>query len=114
MVETLVVFGLFLLLLLIGLPIAFTFFISGLVGISLFRGIESGVSLAGMSPFSEGSNYILLAIPLFILLGQFVFSVFCPCTEESTDLCRGGIIRGSRTSLAQKSFQINPKDGCRE
>ncbi|MDP6178297.1 MAG: TRAP transporter large permease subunit, partial [Desulfatiglandales bacterium] len=73
MVDTLMVFGLFFLLLLIGMPIAFTFFISGFVGIVLFRGIEPGVSLSGMSPFTESSNYILLAIPLFILLGQFVF-----------------------------------------
>ena len=73
MADTLITFGIFFLLLLIGMPIAFTFFLSGLVGIVLFRGFESGVSLAGMSPFSESSNYILLAIPLFILLGQFVF-----------------------------------------
>ena len=73
MADTLITFGIFFLLLLIGMPIAFTFFLSGLVGIVLFRGLESGVSLAGLSPFTESSNYILLAIPLFILMGQFVF-----------------------------------------
>ncbi len=73
MADTLMVFGLFFLLLFIGMPVGFTFFISGLVGIVLFRGIEPGVSLAGMSPFTESANYILLAVPLFILMGQFVF-----------------------------------------
>lgn len=73
MVYTLITFGLFFLLLLFGMPIAFTFFLSGLVGIMFFRGFDSAAALAGLSPFSESSNYILLAMPLFILMGQLIF-----------------------------------------
>jgi C4-dicarboxylate transporter DctM subunit len=73
MVDTSIALALFLLLLILGMPIAFSFFVSGIVGIMLFRGLESGVSIAALSVFSETSNYILLAIPLFVLMGQLIF-----------------------------------------
>jgi C4-dicarboxylate transporter, DctM subunit len=73
MVDSSIALALFLLLLILGMPIAFTFFVSGVVGIILFRGLESGLSIAALSVFSETSNYILLAIPLFVLMGQLIF-----------------------------------------
>ncbi|OPY78729.1 MAG: Sialic acid TRAP transporter permease protein SiaT [Syntrophorhabdus sp. PtaU1.Bin058] len=65
--------GIFLLLLLLGLPVAFTFFAAGAVGITLYRNFESALTLLGTSSFIEGSNYILVAIPLFIFMGRLVY-----------------------------------------
>jgi C4-dicarboxylate transporter, DctM subunit len=73
MLDTIIVLALFVSLLVLGVPIAFTFFASGIVGISLLRSLDSGLSVAALSVFSESSNYILLAIPLFILMGQLIF-----------------------------------------
>lgn len=73
MFDALITLVLFLLLLTFGVPIAFSFFVSGIVGIALFRGLESGLSVAALSVYSESSNYILLSIPLFVLMGQFIF-----------------------------------------
>lgn len=73
MLDSLITLALFLLLLTFGVPIAFSFFVSGIIGIALFRGLESGLSVAALAVYSESSNYILLSIPLFVLMGQFIF-----------------------------------------
>lgn len=63
----------FLILLILRTQIAITFFIAGLVGITLLRGFQSGVVTFGLASFSESSNFVLLAIPLFTLMGQFIY-----------------------------------------
>ena len=73
MTITLLTLGVFLLLLLIGLPVAFTFFAAGVLGITLYRNFESALTVLGTSPFIEGSNYILVAIPLFIFMGRLIY-----------------------------------------
>ncbi|MEW6667049.1 MAG: TRAP transporter large permease subunit [Thermodesulfobacteriota bacterium] len=73
MFESLITLAVFLLLLIVGVPIAFSFFVSGIIGIALLRSLESGLSVAALSVYSESSNYILLSIPLFVLMGQFIF-----------------------------------------
>jgi tripartite ATP-independent transporter DctM subunit len=73
MFESLITLAVFLLLLVSGVPIAFSFFASGILGISLLRSLESGLSVAALSVYSESSNYILLSIPLFVLMGQLIF-----------------------------------------
>jgi C4-dicarboxylate transporter DctM subunit len=73
MTIALLTIGIFLLLLLLGLPVAFTFFAAGAVGITLYRNFESALTMLGMSPFIEGSNYILVAIPLFIFMGRLIY-----------------------------------------
>lgn len=65
--------GIFLLLLVLGLPVAFTFFVAGAVGVTLYRNFESALTILGTSPFVEGSNYILVAIPLFIFMGRLIY-----------------------------------------
>lgn len=68
----LVVLSIFFLLLFLRMPIAFVFFTTGLLGITLLRGFDAAAGITGLAPFIESSNYILVAIPLFILMGQFV------------------------------------------
>src|SRR4030067_941519 len=56
-----------------GMPIAFSFALVGGVGTILLKGLGPGLSLVGSAPYTWATNGSLLAIPLFVLMGQFVF-----------------------------------------
>jgi C4-dicarboxylate transporter DctM subunit len=56
-----------------GVPIAFAFAIIGCIGIILLKGINPGLAILGTSPYTWASAGSLLPIPLFILMGQFVY-----------------------------------------
>ena len=66
------VFCLFFLLLFLRMPIGFVFFTTGFLGITLTRSFDTAAGVIGIAPMIESANYILVAIPLFILMGQFV------------------------------------------
>jgi tripartite ATP-independent transporter DctM subunit len=51
----------------IGLAMAFT----GFVGFSYLRNFHSGLSLVGIVPLRITESYLLCAVPLFLLMGQF-------------------------------------------
>jgi len=51
----------------IGLAMAFT----GLVGFSYLRNLHSGFALVGIVPLRITESYLLCAVPLFLLMGQF-------------------------------------------
>lgn len=51
----------------IGLAMAFT----GFVGFSYLRNLNSGFALVGIVPLRITESYLLCAIPLFLLMGQF-------------------------------------------
>ena len=53
MSEALMTLAVFLVLLILGVPVAFSFFTSGVVGIMFFRGFESGLSMAALSVYSQ-------------------------------------------------------------
>lgn len=63
----------FLLLAMLGLPLGFSFAIVGFVGLALTQGLAPALSLLGEAPYSWTSSYVLCAIPLFVLMGQFAF-----------------------------------------
>lgn len=63
----------FLILMALGMHIAFAFILVGFMGVILLRGLDSGFSLVAHAPYIWASNGNLLAVPLFILMGQFVF-----------------------------------------
>jgi C4-dicarboxylate transporter DctM subunit len=63
----------FLVLAILGLPIAFSFATMGLVGITLIQGLGPGLSSLADAAYSETASYILTTIPLFVLMGQFAF-----------------------------------------
>lgn len=55
------------------MPIGFAFALVGCVGLILFRGLDSGLTILGSTPFAWGTAGPLLPLPLFVLMGQFAF-----------------------------------------
>ena len=62
----------FLFLMLLKMPIGFTFLAAGLIGMTLIRGFGPAASNIGAAPFSQTASYVLSSAALFILMGQFV------------------------------------------
>ena len=63
----------FLVLTMLGMPIGFSFLSVGFVGIIFLRGLDPALSILGSMPYTWASNYNLVAVPLFILMGQFAY-----------------------------------------
>lgn len=62
--------GIGLLMLLLGVPVAFGLGAVGLIGIAAIVGVPQALSQAGLVFFHEGTNLVLVAVPLFILMGN--------------------------------------------
>lgn len=65
--------ALFLLLICLRVPIAFSFGATGFLGILILKGWGVAASVVGSQPYAWASHYVLMAIPLFILMGFFAF-----------------------------------------
>ena len=52
-------------------PIAFAFAISGLAGLIYLSGLKPAMSILTTNIWSGGTSYTLMAVPLFILMGQY-------------------------------------------
>ena len=63
----------FLLLVFVGMPIAFAFAIVGFVGVLLIMGVGPGLAMLGAAPWQWAAKGELIVVPLFILMGQFAF-----------------------------------------
>jgi tripartite ATP-independent transporter DctM subunit len=61
-------------LVVLGMPIAFVAAAVGLGGLVALRGFGPAAMLAGTAPYSEVSNYTLVVIPFFIMMGSFAAS----------------------------------------
>jgi tripartite ATP-independent transporter DctM subunit len=70
----LLMFGLLIALMATGMPISFAFIFICIIGAYLFWGGEAGLEQLAMSFYSSVSNYNFLPIPLFILMGDIVFT----------------------------------------
>jgi len=66
-------FGLFLFLLAIGLPVAFSFFLVNLVFVMILMGPHAGPHQMIMNMFDSISIFTIAPVPLFILLGEVLF-----------------------------------------
>jgi C4-dicarboxylate transporter DctM subunit len=68
-ITTVLALVLFMILLLIlGVPIGYTFFIIGFLGIGLHLGPSQSLSLMRQTVYSESQNYLLASIPMFVLM----------------------------------------------
>ncbi|MGQ3028448.1 MAG: TRAP transporter large permease subunit, partial [Ferrovibrionaceae bacterium] len=64
--------GLLLLLLAIGLPVAYAMGVAGMVGLYLIGGFSTVMGILATTPLTSVSTYELLSIPMFILMAEIV------------------------------------------
>lgn len=62
-----------LVLMALGLPIAFTMTLVGFGGLVMLMGVKGALQSLEIVPFSSLLSYLLTVIPMFILMGQFAF-----------------------------------------
>lgn len=65
-------FGLLVLMMLSGMPVAFGFLTLNIIGLYFFLGGEGALSLLATSSFSSIGQFSLIPIPLFILMGELL------------------------------------------
>lgn len=73
MTTALIGFGILLLLCFFGFRVGFATFFVGLVGFALQRGLEPALAMAGQQVMDDAMSYNLSVIPLFILMGVFIY-----------------------------------------
>ncbi len=56
-----------------GMPIAFSFGLSGFIGIILLKGLNPALATIGNAPYTWATMGALLPVPLFMLMGQFAY-----------------------------------------
>lgn len=62
-----------LVLLLLGVPIAFAMALTGAVGLWILEGPGPAMAHTLLIPWAEGRSFVFVTIPLFVLMGQLVF-----------------------------------------
>ena len=72
MIEAVLGFAVLLTLIFLRLPIGFAMALVGFFGFSLYVGIGPSLSMVGQITFNTGLTYTFSALPLFILMGNFV------------------------------------------
>ncbi len=99
--------GLLILLLILGLPVAFSLILAGSVGVILTGSLDLYISSLGTIPYSSLASYELITIPLFLLMAEFMVvsgvagSMFRAITVWTSGL-RGGL--GTATALTGAAF----------
>ncbi len=79
-------FGLLVLMMLSGMPVAFGFLTLNIVGLFFLMGGENALSLLATSSFSSIGQFSLIPIPLFILMGELLLRTgLAAKTVESVD-----------------------------
>ncbi len=69
----LIIFGSFIILMLAGMPVAFSFMLINIVGVFLLWGGVSGLRQLILSIFESVTFFAMLPVPLFILMGEILF-----------------------------------------
>lgn len=73
MLTSLIGFAALFALAILGLPLGFTMAVVGLLGFAWFRGFEPATAMAAQQVVDVGMSYGLSVIPLFVLMGSFIF-----------------------------------------
>ena len=58
----------------LGMPVAFAFALTGVLGFCYVGSIEGGISVLAIEIFSNFSSYSLTVIPMFVLMGAIAFA----------------------------------------
>lgn len=61
--------GVLIVLILLGVPVAFSAAFVGISGLWLLRGVDTAIGLSGIVPLAASSSYSLSVLPLFIAIG---------------------------------------------
>lgn len=90
------IIALLLLLLILGMPIAFSLLTSGMVGVYLTRGPDGFAYVIATFPYSYMSNFAFVVVPLFMLMSQMAFATGMSgrafeAANKCTDGMRGGL-----------------------
>lgn len=72
-IVLIIAFGSLVVILLTGMPIAFSFMLFNLIGVFFFWGGQSGLGQIVLSIASSISTFTLLPVPMFILMGAVIF-----------------------------------------
>jgi tripartite ATP-independent transporter DctM subunit len=84
------VVGLFLILLAMGMPVAFSFLFVNLIGAVLWWGGEAGLRQLIISISSSVARFALMPVPMFILIGEVMFHTgLAPRAITALDQCVG-------------------------
>lgn len=88
--------GVLLVLLFFGVPIAFAMGTVGLVGIALVTGVVQALAQATLIAWEQGTNFTLICIPLFILMGALtettgIATDLYDCVQKWFGRRRGGL-----------------------
>ncbi|MFM2485567.1 TRAP transporter large permease [Celerinatantimonas yamalensis] len=59
-------------LLILGLPIAISLLLSGMIGYMLVIGINPGIDALAQTAYSDLNSFVIIAIPLYIFMGQLM------------------------------------------
>jgi C4-dicarboxylate transporter DctM subunit len=70
---TLIGFVSFFLLVFLRMPFGFAFAFTGFIGLVLLKGLKVALGTLGVLPYSSVAIYVMVALPLFILMGQFTY-----------------------------------------
>lgn len=62
-----------LLLVLIGVPVAYALLGAGTIGYTVLSGPSRAMTQIGLALWDNGTNFLLIAVPLFILMGQLIY-----------------------------------------
>ncbi len=82
----LLIFGSFLVLMVLGMPVAFCFMLVNVVGVFVLWGGGIGLEQLILSINESVSRFSLLPIPLFILMGEVMFrSGIAPLMMDALD-----------------------------
>ena len=73
MIPALIGFAVLILLCFFGLRVGFATMMVGIVGFAYLRGFPAALSLMGQQVMENAMNYNLTVIPLFILMGTFIY-----------------------------------------
>jgi tripartite ATP-independent transporter DctM subunit len=73
MTVALVGFAILILLCFLGVPVAFATLLVGFAGFGLLRGFEASLSMVGQQITYGAINYGMSVIPLFVLMGVFIY-----------------------------------------
>lgn len=109
MSATLILTAIFLLAILVtGLPIGFCLAFAGIVGTILFMG-PAGILQMGTIPFSYTNGFSLLAIPMFVLMGNILLeygigSVLFELVNRLVGKTRGGLAMAATVMCALFGF----------